>query len=90
MKSTTERGYGAEHQALRRSWKPAVATGRVRCHAKVCLMPTRLIDPAEPWDLGHTEDRADWTGPEHRTCNRTEPQFRDKSTPIKTPRRWDL
>jgi hypothetical protein len=72
MPSTTERGYGAEHQTLRDQWAPAVEAGEVLCHANICLMPTRLIRPDQPWDLGHTADRAGWTGPEHSRCNRAD------------------
>ena len=64
------RGYGPEHDRLRRRWKPKVDRGEVDCHAKVCVMPIRLILPGERWDLGHTDDRTAWTGPEHARCNR--------------------
>lgn len=65
--STTERGYGTKHQQLRAWWAPRVATGKVRCHRPTCR---KLIERGEPWDLGHTEDRTAYTGPEHRDCNR--------------------
>ena len=63
--STQERGYGAEHQAERKRWIPAVAAGHVSCNR--CNLP---IEPQEPWDLGHNDDRTAWTGPEHQDCNR--------------------
>lgn len=65
-----QRGYDAQHDRLRRQWKPKVERVTVHCHAKVCVMPARLILPGQPWDLGHTDDRSGWTGPEHATCNR--------------------
>jgi hypothetical protein len=78
--TTTQRGYGAPHQAKRREWKPAVDRGDVDCHAVICLEEVdgygRRIQPGTPWNLGHTPDRSRWTGPEHERCNKTEPQFR--------------
>lgn len=59
-----QRGYGPEHQALRRQWAHKVKAGTVRC-AK-CNQP---IKPGTPWHLGHTDDRTKWTGPEHPFCN---------------------
>lgn len=72
--TTVGRGYGAKHQALRRRWAPIVAAGGVIC-AKVaegkCLRADdQHIQPGEPWDLGHTDDRSAYTGPEHVECNR--------------------
>lgn len=94
LRPTGERGYGAEHQRLRADWKRRLAEGEhVECHAAVCFMPSRVIDPLEPWDLGHTADRSDWTGPEHRRCNRKEPQLREAVSVdrvVQTPRRWVL
>lgn len=59
------RGYTGPHRKLRAEWAPVVATGTVpctRCGAR--------IEPGQPWDLGHTDDRTTWTGPEHASCNR--------------------
>jgi hypothetical protein len=91
--STTNRGYGAAHQAERERWRRRmVDEGEyVECHAAVCFMPDRWIDPSRPWDLGHTPDRTAWTGPEHRYCNRKEPQLRPAGTTTqRAPRRWIL
>ncbi|UVK58466.1 HNH endonuclease [Arthrobacter phage GlobiWarming] len=63
--SRTQRGYDATHDALRKQWAPQVATGAVRCTR--CGKP---ILAGTPWDLGHTDDRTTWTGPEHAACNR--------------------
>jgi hypothetical protein len=69
--SRQARGYDRRHDRLRRQWKPKVDAGTVHCHAAVCLEPTRWIIPGSAWDLGHTEDRSAWTGPEHMHCNRS-------------------
>lgn len=86
MRTTTARGYGYRHQQERKRWEPIVQAGGVECHAEVCFMPSRAIDPGEEWDLGHTLDRTDWTGPEHRYCNRKEPQLREAVEPSS----WDI
>ncbi|HYQ67764.1 hypothetical protein [Actinophytocola sp.] len=77
--TTTERGYGADHQRERDRWvriqreggEHERAEGALRCRAVQCLMPTRWIWPGEAWDLGHDE-RRQWRGPEHEKCNRSE------------------
>jgi hypothetical protein len=70
--SRQQRGYDAEHDTLRRKWKPKVERCTVHCHAETCLMTSgRLILPQHAWDLGHTADRTAWTGPEHAACNRS-------------------
>jgi hypothetical protein len=63
--SRQQRGYDREHDAERARWAPLVEAGGVDC-ARCGL----LIGPGEPWDLGHTDDRTAWTGPEHARCNR--------------------
>lgn len=65
-KSTTERGYGAEHQRLRREWAKKVAAGGVSCAR--CGLP---IEPGTRWDLAHDPmDRSRYWGAEHARCNR--------------------
>lgn len=65
-RKTTNRGYGAEHQAERKRWKSSVEAGAATCWR--CLQP---IDPTGPWDLGHNDERTEWMGPEHVGCNRS-------------------
>jgi hypothetical protein len=64
--TSTERGYGADHRALRAAWQPLVEAGQV-----LCWRCGELIQPGEPWDLGHDDlDRSAYRGPEHRAHNR--------------------
>jgi hypothetical protein len=75
-----QRGYGWNHEKLRKVWEPIVATGRVICAAPDCGRP---ILPGQLWDLGHDRhDRSRYTGPEHRRCNR------QTSKPRLFSRRW--
>ena len=61
-----ERGYDAEHRALRASFVPLVRTGLVKCWR--CR---ELIGADEPWDLGHEDgNRSRHRGPECLPCNR--------------------
>jgi len=65
--NTTQRGYGAAHQALRRRWTSQVERGEV-----TCWRCGRLIPPGAKWDLGHDDrDRSITRGPEHLRCNRS-------------------
>lgn len=61
-----QRGYDTAHDRLRAQWAPQVATGQVLCAR--CHQP---IPAGTPWDLGHTDDRTRWSGPEHANCNRS-------------------
>jgi hypothetical protein len=64
--TSSARGYGGAHVALRKRWTPLVEAGGVacaRCH--------RPISPDEPWDLDHADhDRSVYNGPAHAACNR--------------------
>jgi hypothetical protein len=65
--TTSMRGYGSAHEALRRRLEPFVASGACRC-----ARCGRLIRPGENWDLGHRDGsgKTAYGGPEHANCNR--------------------
>lgn len=62
---SVERGYGVVHRRLRVVWAARVAAGGV-----CCARCGGVIVPGSRWDLGHTDDRSGWVGPEHASCNR--------------------
>lgn len=64
--SSRIRGYGYAHRRIRKAWAPVVAAGHAICPR--CRTP---IYPGQRWDLGHTDDRTGYTGPEHTHCNRS-------------------
>ena len=65
--STTQQGYGYQHQQLRKTWAVRVEAGEV-----VCGKCGKLIHPNAPFDLGHPWDRKDLPpAPWHRACNRS-------------------
>lgn len=71
--SAASRGYGEEHKAERKRWAEHLErVGAVRCHSIQCLKPGVPIRHGDTWHLGHTVDRAGYTGPEHPKCNTTE------------------
>lgn len=63
--TTRQRGYGHRHRTIRKQWEPKVAAGTVNCWR--CEKP---ILPDDKWDLGHSDDRTRYMGPEHIQCNR--------------------
>lgn len=59
--TTSQRGYGTDHQKIRRNLEPLVASGNATCWR--CGEP---ITPEQQWDLGHDDvDRKHYRGPEH-------------------------
>ena len=64
--TTTQRGYGHAHQQAR-----AQAAHRVNTLTATCHRCNLIILPTEAWDLGHSDDRTTWIGPEHARCNRS-------------------
>jgi hypothetical protein len=93
--TTSERGYGARHQAERARWRPIVDRGDAWCAEVVCLLASRWIRPGTPWDLAHDRNTGGYLGPAHRRCNRAEgARFRNRrgkhtAQPAAT-RRWVL
>ena len=67
MRSTVERGYGAAHRRLKDRWQVEVDANGATCFRCGGSVPKG----SRKWDLGHTEDRTGWTGPEHVGCNRS-------------------
>ncbi|MCK9602218.1 MAG: hypothetical protein M0R06_24450 [Sphaerochaeta sp.] len=66
--TSTERGYGAAHQALRAAYQAKIDRG-VWYTCSTCGLP---IGADDEWDLGHSEDKATHIGPQHARCNRSE------------------
>ena len=64
--STTKRGYGAHHQALRERLHPQVEAGVVPC-----ARCGELIAPGERWELDHAPEKLGYLGPSHFKCNRS-------------------
>lgn len=62
-----QRGYGRDHDRLRAQWAARLTSSPTPIPCARCGHP---IDPRTPWDLGHNDDRTQWTGPEHASCNR--------------------
>ena len=76
-RSTTELGYGWTHQAERAKWRRRLDRGETFqccCDRDDCTRHdgqcSTIITATSPWDLGHTDDRGAWTGPECVPCNR--------------------
>ena len=70
MATTTEKGYGAKHQAERRRWQRRLDKGElVQCsrHDQP-YCPGNPVDPSH-WELDHNDDRTGWLGPAHPPCN---------------------
>lgn len=61
--STSARGYGADHQRLRKRLLPLA-------YGTTCWRCGETMWPWQVLDLGHTEDRTAYTGIEHASCNR--------------------
>src|SRR5690606_22191412 len=69
---TSARGYGTEHQRLRRHLDKVVQAGNAYCWR--CLKEGKSRSeawiPPGPWHLGHDDlDRSKYRGPEHVACN---------------------
>lgn len=82
--------YGRDFAALRRQYARVVASGDALCSEPNCVRPSRLIDPAEPWDLSHDPSGEVVIGPSHRACNRHEAAVRGNRARSGMPRRMML
>jgi len=75
-RSTSERGYGKDHQAERERWRPVVDRGEAYCAEIVCLEENdgngRWIEPGTEWHLAHADGQVGYRGPAHARCNISE------------------
>ena len=63
--TTTERGYGAPHRALRAHWQTLITREPQPCTR--CGQP---ITTRDTWHLDHDDnDRSKYRGPSHAACN---------------------
>lgn len=81
-RANTATKYGRDHRRLRRQIDRTVKGGFARC-----ARCGNMIDPDEPWDLGHDDsDPTKYSGAEHRRCNRQTSTHRVQ--PERTSRNW--
>lgn len=83
--STKARGYSGRHQAIRRAMKQDVDAGKAVCTR--CGLP---IDPTQPWDADHTDDRTGYNGPAHASCNRRAGGLKGGAVRPTDRRRWAI
>ena len=86
MSKTRDKYDNPTYRATRKKLAPIIARNGATCTQPICLMPTRTIQPGEPWDLGHNNNGA-IIGPTHTLCNRTD-GGKKRHTP--QPNRWTL
>jgi len=86
--STTDRGYGNEHQRERRKWQARLNGGRVvqcTCHGSCkrhsgqCEVMIDRETPSDQWDLAHNEGQQGYAGPWCRSCNRADGAVRSNA-----------
>lgn len=91
-RTTAQRGYDAQHAALRRQLDITVQAGNGYCTEPECLMPNRWIPPDTPWDLAHNRNTGGYHGPAHPKCNRTEGALHQNTSKPEQPawhsRQW--
>jgi hypothetical protein len=57
-------GYGTRHQAIRRALLPGA-------YGQPCIRCGQPLQPGQPIELDHTDDRRGYAGFAHRWCNRS-------------------
>jgi hypothetical protein len=82
-RTTSQRGYGSAHAAVRARVASQVASATARC--------TRCgaaIGKHDAWDLDHRDDRRGWLGPAHASCNRSAGALKNRRKPEQEPLGW--
>lgn len=57
------------HLKERAKWQAIIDRTGWPCTAPHCLTPNVRILPGDTWQLGHSDDRTAYHGPEHPACN---------------------
>ena len=77
--------YGHRHRQIRKQWATVVNAGGVNCWR--C---GTLLQPGQPWDLGHVDGTDQYAGPECRPCNRGTAATRGNKMRGKVRKSWTL
>lgn len=86
MSSTSDRGYGAEHQAIRKALLD-------QAYGQLCHHCGHPMVKGQALDLDHTADRTGYRGFAHASCNRRDGarrgnRQRRRSTALRTSEPW--
>ncbi|GIG27174.1 hypothetical protein Cde04nite_34180 [Cellulomonas denverensis] len=73
--SRQARGYDATHDRARAGWQARMDSGE-RVYCATC----GVLLNGSPWDLGHTDDRRSYRGPQCLPCNRSDGGRRGRAT----------
>jgi hypothetical protein len=71
--------YGERHQELRAHWASIIRAHGGTCSERICVMPTRRIEPGAYFHLAHDHvagGHRDYLGPAHPECNEHEANLR--------------
>jgi hypothetical protein len=79
-----------EHRAERKRLEQEMQrVGYLTCAQPVCVMPTRIIRPGEPWHVGHDDTGTAYIGPVQERCNVHDAAVRARARRDR-PRRWEF
>ena len=71
--------YGEHHQLERAKYAKAIRASGGHCMERICVMPSRRIEPGAYWHLAHDHvsgGPSDYLGPAHPECNEQEARER--------------
>ena len=78
MESTTRRGYGSRHQALRKVLLP-------HAYGMPCARCGNPMEQGQALDLDHTDDRRGYKGFSHAECNRRSAGYKSTGSAPSNP-----
>ena len=75
--------YGEHHQLERAKYVDGIRADGGSCMERICVMPTRQIEPGATWHLAHDHlngGATNYLGPAHPECNKHEKRMRDETS----------